>query len=201
MFAHRQTLGHNPWKLWKQWNRSLVASFALHGALVLALMVHFRPVFVQSAFMVRGNEGSAILIYTAQSPHGVGTESHVAQKLVKARLAQRRKSQRQARKAKEEQKMENPVVAAGSLYGSQREGATTGDEVRPALPVVFPDPPRSGIPENAIGDVIVEITIDAQGNVVDEKVLQTLGFGIEERVVEVLRGWRFRPATRNGVAI
>jgi len=51
------------------------------------------------------------------------------------------------------------------------------------------------------GDVIVEITIDAQGSVVEERLLQGLGHGVDERVIAVLRDWRFRPATRNGVAI
>jgi protein TonB len=49
--------------------------------------------------------------------------------------------------------------------------------------------------------VIVEVTIDAQGAVVEEKLLQGLGPGVDERVISALRDWRFRPATRNGVAI
>jgi protein TonB len=49
--------------------------------------------------------------------------------------------------------------------------------------------------------VIVEITIDAQGIVVAERLLQGLGHGVDERVIAVLRDWRYHPATRNGVPI
>jgi protein TonB len=92
---------------------------------------------------------------------------------------------------------------AGSRLGSSFDGSATGDDVRPALPFVFPDPriPKSELPSGVQGDVVVEITIDTQGNVVEEKLLQGLGHGVDEKVIAVLRDWRFRPATRNGVAI
>lgn len=93
------------------------------------------------------------------------------------------------------------ALEAGSALGSGYEGS--GDEVKPALPVTFPDLKisRSELPGGVQGDVIVEITIDAQGVVVEEKLLQGLGHGIDERVIAVLHDWRFRPATRNGVPI
>jgi hypothetical protein len=37
--------------------------------------------------------------------------------------------------------------------------------------------------------------------VVEEKLLQGIGPDIDERVIATLRIWRFRPATRNGIAI
>jgi outer membrane biosynthesis protein TonB len=37
--------------------------------------------------------------------------------------------------------------------------------------------------------------------VVEEKLLQGIGPGIDERVLAAVRDWHFRPATRNGVAI
>ena len=49
--------------------------------------------------------------------------------------------------------------------------------------------------------MIVEVTIDVQGNVVETKVLQALGHGIEEKVLAALRNWRFRPAMMDGRAI
>jgi len=44
-------------------------------------------------------------------------------------------------------------------------------KVKPALPVAFQDIkiPRSELPSGIHGDVIVEITIDAQGSVVEER--------------------------------
>ena len=51
------------------------------------------------------------------------------------------------------------------------------------------------------GDVIVEVTIDPHGNVVDTKLLQGIGYGVEQKVLEVLQRWHFRPAMRDGVTI
>ena len=92
---------------------------------------------------------------------------------------------------------------AGSELGSAYGGPTSGEEVKPALPAAFHDLKiyRSELPSGVQGDVIVEVTIDAQGAVVEEKLLQGLGHGVDERVIAVLRDWRFHPATRNGVAV
>jgi periplasmic protein TonB len=47
----------------------------------------------------------------------------------------------------------------------------------------------------------VEVTIDEKGNVADTKVLESLGYGLEDKVLEALKNWRFTPATMNGIAI
>ena len=49
--------------------------------------------------------------------------------------------------------------------------------------------------------VIVEVTIDTDGNVTDTHVLQSLKQDIDEKVVATLKGWHFKPATVDGVAI
>jgi TonB family protein len=51
------------------------------------------------------------------------------------------------------------------------------------------------------GDVIVEITIDSAGNVIDMKVLQSFNPPVDQRVLAALEQWHFSPATRNGVPI
>ena len=51
------------------------------------------------------------------------------------------------------------------------------------------------------GDVIVEVTIDEQGNVVQTKLLQGIGYGIEQKVLSVLPRWHFRPASKDGVTV
>lgn len=92
----------------------------------------------------------------------------------------------------------------GSLYGTRVPGAPlTGHEVVPALPQVFPDPAisRADLPPGVQGDVIVEVTIDEQGNVVETKLLRGIGYGVEERVLATLRQWHFRPASKDGVTI
>ena len=94
------------------------------------------------------------------------------------------------------------VHAAGSPLGTVLEGPVTGEEVRPALPVVSPDPAVATVELNGLqGDVVVEVTIDEQGNIVQKVVIQSLAPAIDGKVLEALENWRFRPATRNGVAI
>jgi TonB family protein len=75
--------------------------------------------------------------------------------------------------------------------------------VIPAFPDVFPDPPisRADLPSGVQGDVIVEVTIDPQGNVVETKLLQGIGYGVEQKVLQVLQRWHFHPATKDGVTI
>ena len=92
---------------------------------------------------------------------------------------------------------------AGSPSGSLFSGPLTGHEVRPAFPIVFPDPvvSRSEIPSGIAGDVIIEVTIDERGIVTATKVLQPFGYGIEDKVLAVVRNWKFTPATMDGVAI
>ena len=96
------------------------------------------------------------------------------------------------------------TAVGGSLYGSRTPGSPlTGHEIIPALPRVFPDPAvsRGDLPPGVQGDVIVEVTIDEQGNVVETKLIQGIGYGIEDRVLATLRQWRFRPASKDGVTI
>ncbi|MFI5114575.1 MAG: energy transducer TonB [Terriglobales bacterium] len=92
---------------------------------------------------------------------------------------------------------------AGSPLGTMIDGPITGHEVHVAYPVVFPDPPvvRAELPPGLKGDVIVEVTIDAQGSVVETRVLAALGHGIDEKVVATLRQWRFQPATLDGTPV
>jgi TonB family protein len=48
---------------------------------------------------------------------------------------------------------------------------------------------------------VIEITIDEQGDIVDKKVLASLGPDIDTKCLAALENWRFHPATRNGSPI
>ena len=91
---------------------------------------------------------------------------------------------------------------AGSLYGSLYYGKATGPEVRPALPVVARDPAIGSDLSNGIaGDVVVEVTIDEQGKIVELKLVQGLAQNIDQLVLTAVAKWQFLPATRNGTPI
>jgi len=77
-------------------------------------------------------------------------------------------------------------------------------QVKTALPVFTPDPPilHGAIPEPARGkDIVMDVVIDERGSIVQVEVLQGIGYGLENSIVETLRRWIFVPAKINGVAV
>jgi TonB family protein len=94
------------------------------------------------------------------------------------------------------------AATAGSLLGSLADGPSSPFEVRPALPVAETDPvvDISEIPGGS-GTIVVEVVIDETGRIVAKTVLQSLGPNVDAKVLAALDGWRFRPATRDGVPI
>jgi len=49
--------------------------------------------------------------------------------------------------------------------------------------------------------VVVEVTIDEKGAAVQTKLLQSVGFGLDDVILETLRQWRFQPAKVDGVPV
>lgn len=77
-------------------------------------------------------------------------------------------------------------------------------QIKAALPVFTPDPPilRGEIPEPARGkDVVMNVIINEEGSIIAVKVLQGIGYGVENSIVETLRKWIYVPAKVNGKAI
>lgn len=91
---------------------------------------------------------------------------------------------------------------AGSPYGSLYYGNAIGPEVRPALPVVHPDPVvESDLTDGIMGDVVVEVTIDRDGKIIELKLTQSVTPQIDQLVMAAVGKWQFLPATRNGTPI
>jgi protein TonB len=64
----------------------------------------------------------------------------------------------------------------------------------------------AGYPEAArrlrlAGSVKVEITVGSDGTAEDVRVLESAGAILDDAVVEAVRGWRFEPATKQGVRV
>jgi protein TonB len=192
----------------RRWSFCIGVSSAFHLLVVIVFCWPTVPIYVRPALIARGEGGSAtpsslvlyvpndLQIATSSSPPLLSLPVPARKKPQKTRLRKRTNVVEEAEKAPNQ-------AEVGSENGSAYDGLATGDEVKPALPMAFQDLkiPRSELPSGIQGDVIVEITIDAQGAVVEERLLQGLGHGVDDRVIAVLRDWRFHPATRNGVAI
>jgi len=91
---------------------------------------------------------------------------------------------------------------AGTPLGTVLDGPITGHEVRIAFPV-YPEPQvdRAGLPHDLSGDVVIEVTIDSEGNVVETRIIQAIGRGIDEQLVAVIRRRHYQPATLDGTPV
>ncbi len=192
----------------QRWSLSVLVSAVAHVAVLLVLCWPVAPIFVKPNLIARGAGGTSTPVSVAlYLPADMQIVSQSQPPLLSLPVMTRQQQLAKLRARKrtnllEEQKAAN-ADEAGSQHGTELDGPALGDEVIPALVQTFPDPKiqRSEIPSGVQGDVVVEITIDAQGNVVEERLLKGIGYGIDERVIAAVRGWRFRPATRNGVPI
>jgi TonB family protein len=185
---------------------SLTVSLAVHFIFLGWLLHSPTPIFVAPSSVVKGQAGSFVTrIY-------FGGDSGVSQQQPEPRLTWRR-----LQKNASGHRLEPPSAkfevgnesasnrpsgpAAGSLYGSLSYGTMTGPEIRPALPIVHPDPVFGSDAAGIEGDVVVEVTIDEQGAIVQKTVLHSLGPAVDNRVLAALEKWQFTPASKNGVPI
>ncbi len=205
MFEELKPTTRNPW------NTALLLSFVAHVLVLLVMVRHRPPAMLLPHEVALGTPySSGSVIYLAPLGPERAHESaplHIAKVTApNHEVASRPKRVAAQREEPAETKSDarDITASAGSPYGVHIPGTPlTGPAVMPALPQVFPDPPvaRSDLPPGVSGDVIVEVTIDEQGNVTDLKLAQGIGYGIDEKVLAVLRRWHFRPATRNGSSI
>ena len=187
--------------------RALVFSFALHAAIIGWLCRQPEPLLIQRAAVMAGENGSSLgVVYLPTDP---SLRLPVNEESRNLKYAAARKRVRKPRHTAPNQTDEHPTEAKvqapamGSRNGDSAVGSLTGWGARPALPVSFPDPHvhASELPPGVVGDVIVEVTIDAAGNITSKKVLQSIGYGVDEKVLAVLENWRFHPATINGLPV
>jgi TonB family protein len=199
-----------------------LCSVALHCLILLWLLHAPSPRVVAPSFVVNGDRGTQIahLYWPNQRTQLVndaspGTSDAATRQQLNAHLTwkQRAKAAKSAKREPPRPQLGSDAESAapgqaaqarpaGSPLGTVLEGPLTGEEVRPALPVVSPDPVVATAELDGLhGDVVVEVTIDEKGNIVQKVVIQSLAPSIDGKVLEALENWRFHPATRNGVAI
>jgi TonB family protein len=200
------------WPGRKRWNRSVASSFVLHCAVLMFLIYRAAPVLVTPSDVdhgIPGSSGSVSIVYLAPvGPERTSSPSEKQPLIVRASAVPiprppKTQSKNSQPDRPTQQNAPEQTARGGSPWGRVPGSPLTGDEVVPALPEVFPDPPvsRGDLPSGVEGDVIVEVTIDAQGNVIEMKLLQGIGYGVEQKVLAVLQRWHFRPAMRDGVTI
>ena len=185
---------------------SLTVSLAVHFVFLCWLLHSPAPIFVAPSSVVKGQAGSSLTQIYFGGNSGV-SQAHPKPSLTWQRAQKNANTHRlDPPPAKFEVGNETVSIrpngpAVGSLYGSLSYGTFTGPEIRPALPIVSPDPVFGSDVAGIQGDVIVEVTIDEQGTIVQKVVLHSLGPAVDDRVLAALAKWQFTPASKNGIPI
>jgi TonB family protein len=80
---------------------------------------------------------------------------------------------------------------------------SVGGGVSDPIAIYKPDPAYSEEARKAKyqGTVVLYIIIDAKGDVTECRVVKPLGLGLDEKAVETVRTWKFKPAMRNGTPV
>lgn len=93
----------------------------------------------------------------------------------------------------------DPHKGDGSNKAMKGNGADAQD-VRPAFPVFSPRPPvtdRALLPKSE-QKIVVDVDVDALGTVVGENLVKGMGNQLDQIVLDIVKTWRFQPATVDG---
>ena len=90
-------------------------------------------------------------------------------------------------------------------HGDGSSTALTGNgsdaqDIHPAFPIFSPHPPitnRALLPSSE-QKIVVDVSVDAFGQVVSENLVKGMGTVLDKIVLETVKTWRFQPATLNG---
>jgi TonB family protein len=94
-------------------------------------------------------------------------------------------------------------LGPGEGGGTGGGAFSVGGSVTAPIPIYKPEPPYSEEARKAKfqGTVVLLIVVDTQGNVADIRTVKPLGLGLDEKAVDTVRTWKFKPGTRNGVPV
>jgi TonB family protein len=189
----------------------MTASFFLHLVIVALLLYRPEPIFVspQSVQLGDGLKNSHVVY---MPPNFVASDDQPPvehHKLALRSVARKPHAKPSPVKAKEaptpnpQGEVADRNAHAGTVYGSIWALMQEGHDVKPAFPVVYPSPDLSHVdlPLGYQGEIVVEVTIERDGSVSDMKVIQSVGHGVDEKVLATVQKWRFRPAILDGSPI
>src|SRR5947209_12049857 len=152
-------------------SRALVFSVAVHIGVLAWLCWQPEPMIIQREAIMAGDNGSSLGVVYLPTDSSLRLPVNEESSSLKYALARKRSLKR--RHTAPHQTDEHPTEAKvqapslGSPNGDAIRGSLVGWSARPALPLRFPDPhvQASELPPGVTGDVIVEVTIDAAGNI------------------------------------
>lgn len=189
----------------------LTASFVLHLAVVAALLYRPEPIFVSPQSVQFGDGPKSFhVVYIPPNSEASDEQEPIEHNKLALRSVVRKPHAKPAPVKAKEAPVPNPQgevaernAHAGTVYGSIWALMQQGHDVKPAFPIVYPSPDLSQIdwPLGYQGEIVVEVTIERDGTVSDMKVIQSVGRGVDEKVLATVQRWRFRPAILDGSPI
>ena len=105
------------------------------------------------------------------------------------------------------QKGDNAAALDEYRTASQLEARgpqSVGNDVSAPVPIFRPEPAdtKQARNETVTRVVMLLIVVDTQGNVAEvQQASKPLGKGLDEKAIETVRTWKFKPATRDGVPV
>jgi TonB family protein len=192
--------------------KAYLASAAVHCLVVVWLFHSPVPTFVAPSLMAKGDNGTLTTYVYWPVRRTDSFSSRPASQRSRLTWRRRQPAEESPKKptalaeteeeTQSDQSQPRPGLLAGSPYGSMLSGRLSGQEVRPALRISGSEPRVAQTELDGLeGSVVVEITIDERGHIIEKKVIQSLAPGIDGKVLAAIEDWRFLPATRDGIAI
>jgi TonB family protein len=85
----------------------------------------------------------------------------------------------------------------GTQKASAPESAATGPAPH-LIRKVEPDYSEEARKAKFQGHVVLDVEVDTSGDVVNPKVMRSLGLGLDEKAIEAVSQWKFKPAMKDG---
>lgn len=180
---------------------SVLYSSAAHVLLLVALLAGSARSPRLAPNRMPGTEHGLQLL-TFYSPGGAPAQATASlQKLQPHHTAERTPSAAPAAPALTAAAVSSPIADRGT--GTSGPSGLGQGNINIALQKFFPPPhpDLSSLAPGTQGDVIVDATIDAQGNITDLTLVRGLSDPINNAVLATVRNWTYTPATRDGTPI
>ena len=205
--------GIQPAGSWLRRYRSVTASVAAHVALLAVIVLHHpKPIDITPTWLAWGNAEHSYKITYLPPGENPAHEAKLFLPVVRGEEIKYAATGRSQEAESPNQSIissmprpttESKIPRRDPRLGTVVDGPISGHEVHVAFPVVYPDPPvdRAEFPRDLVGDVVIEVTIDSEGNVVETRIVQAIGHGIDEKIEATLRRWHYQPATLDGMPV
>ncbi len=191
----------------KRRTRAVLLSIALHASLLICLILLGKAIHTRSAVAPVSFERLA-MIETAGATHAIPIPLPPA--AFSAHTRNPKLDPEASKKTILPVENSQPKMAGGGSPKDPHAGDGSGkamngngsdaEDARPAFPVFSPHPPvtdRSLLPTTE-QKIVVDVKLDEQGQVVSETLIKSMGNKLDQIVLDIVRTWRFQPATVNG---